>query len=197
MPYLTLAKEAKVRKVVERSVFIAHARPVADEAAAREFLAAVRAAVPEATHHCYAYRLGTEKTEVAHYSDDGEPSGSAGRPILAALRAAGVTNAMVVVARIFGGKKLGIPGLIEAYRQAAAEAIAAAGTKEETTGFLLKVSVPYHRLAALRHAATLHGVEEVSADYGTEVLLHLKVPDETAPAFLGLLAGWGLVPPED
>lgn len=194
MSYLTLAKEAQIRKVVERSVFIAYARGIKDEAAARSFLAAVRAAVPEAAHHCYAYRLGTEKTEIAHCSDDGEPSGSAGRPILSAIRAAGITNAMVVVARIFGGKKLGIPGLIEAYRSAAAEAIAMAGSRWHTPGFLLEVSVPYDRLAAIRHAASLHAAEELSASYGAEVLLHFKVPKEAETAFLGLLAGWGLSP---
>ncbi|NLG85264.1 MAG: hypothetical protein GX493_11810, partial [Firmicutes bacterium] len=98
-----------------------------------------------------------------------------------------------VVARIFGGKKLGIPGLIEAYRSAAAAVIAAAGTKQEVPGFLLEVTVPYDRLAALRHAASLHHAEELSAVYGPEVLLRFKVPEEAKTAFLGLLAGWDLV----
>lgn len=194
MSYLTLAKEACIRKTVERSVFIAHAREVKDETAARRFLAEVRAAVPEAAHHCYAYRLGTEKTEIAHYSDDGEPSGTAGRPILGAMRAAGVTNAMIVVARIFGGKKLGIPGLIEAYRSAAAEAIAAAGTRLRTPCSTLEFALPYDRLAAIRRLASAHGAEELHASYGEHVLLRLRIPKEDEPRFLRDLAGYGLAP---
>ncbi|MGE5598867.1 MAG: IMPACT family protein, partial [Bacteroidota bacterium] len=118
MPYRTVAKEEIRRCVVRHSVFIARVREVADEAAVRRFLAEVKAAEPAADHHCYAYRLG-DQGQFAHSSDGGEPAGTAGRPILGALVAAGVTNAMVVVTRYFGGRKLGIPGLAEAYRSAA------------------------------------------------------------------------------
>ena len=194
MPYLSLAKETCIRKTVERSIFIAHARGVEDADAARNFLAEVRAAVPEAAHHCYAYRLGTEKAETAHCSDDGEPSGTAGRPILGAMRAAGVTNAMIVVARIFGGRKLGIPGLIEAYRSAAAEAIAAAGTRLRAPSSLLEIPVTYDRLAVIRRLAAAQGVEELHATYAEQVLLRLRIPKEDTPRFLRDLAGHGLAP---
>lgn len=140
--YLTLARPAEASSRERSSKFLSFAYPVENEEQIREALDALRKRFYDATHHCYAWRLGPTG-EPFRSNDDGEPSGTAGRPILGQLLSAGVTNCLVVVVRYFGGTKLGVPGLIAAYREAAAEAIAAARTVERTVDRTIKVDFPY------------------------------------------------------
>ncbi len=105
------------------SRFLAFAFPVADQTAIEERLQELKKRFYDARHHCYAYRLGKDG-QTTFATDDGEPAHSAGAPILGAIRSEGLTNILVVVVRYFGGIKLGVRGLIEAYRGAALEAIA-------------------------------------------------------------------------
>jgi putative IMPACT (imprinted ancient) family translation regulator len=123
--YKTLAAPAEAAIKERQSRFRAFAWPVVDEAGVKTHLKNLRAAFPDATHICYAFRLGP-RGDVWGLSDNGEPGGSAGRPILGRLMAAGVSDCMVAVVRWFGGKKLGVPGLIAAYKEAAEEALAVA-----------------------------------------------------------------------
>ena len=104
------------------SKFLAYAYPIRSEQDAREYLAQLRELHPKANHHCYAYRLGLDRN---HYraNDDGEPAGSAGRPILNTLYSQDLTNLLVVVVRYFGGTLLGVPGLINAYKMATLAAL--------------------------------------------------------------------------
>jgi len=104
------------------SKFIAYAYPFTDENGLKDILTEVKNAHPKARHHCYAYRLGMDRS-VYRVNDDGEPSGSAGRPILNTLLSSDLTNILVVVVRYFGGTLLGIPGLINAYKSATQEAV--------------------------------------------------------------------------
>lgn len=104
------------------SKFLAYAYPVRDEKELKEKLKELKALHPKAVHHCYAYRLGLDRNQY-RANDDGEPSGSAGKPILGQIDSAGVTNVLVVVVRYFGGTLLGVPGLINAYKTAAADAL--------------------------------------------------------------------------
>lgn len=104
------------------SKFIAYVFPIADVNDFRERLAALKKEHPKATHHCFAYRLGLDGNNF-RVSDDGEPSGSAGRPILGQLDSRQLSNVLVVVVRYFGGTLLGVPGLINAYKSAAAMAL--------------------------------------------------------------------------
>lgn len=106
------------------SKFIGYAFPVFREEEIKEVIARLRAIHPKARHFCWALRLTPDK-RIFRINDDGEPSGSAGRPILNTLLSAGLTNVLVVVVRYFGGTLLGVPGLINAYKQAAMEAIEA------------------------------------------------------------------------
>ena len=115
------------------SRFIALAYPVETEEEVRSIVGALRKEYHDARHHCYAYRLG-HKGDVFRSSDDGEPSGSAGRPILGQIDSAGLSDVLVVVVRYFGGIKLGVPGLIRAYKSATADAIAAASVVEKVAG---------------------------------------------------------------
>ena len=104
------------------SKFIAYAYPVKDADACKERLNEIKKEHPKATHHCFAYRIGLDGNTY-RVSDDGEPSGSAGRPILGQIDSKSLVNVMVVVVRYFGGTLLGVPGLINAYKSAAALAL--------------------------------------------------------------------------
>jgi uncharacterized YigZ family protein len=104
------------------SKFIAYTFPIAEAGEFKQYLAEVKKEHPKATHHCFAYRLGTDGNNFRS-SDDGEPSGSAGRPILGQIDSKQVTNVLIIVVRYFGGTLLGVPGLINAYKTAAALAM--------------------------------------------------------------------------
>lgn len=125
--YFTIGHFAQVKNTIQKSRFIASIREIGIEHDGRTFLKAMIQQFPDATHHCWAYRLGIGSEELSQYSDAGEPSNSAGLPILQAIRQAGITNVMIVVCRYFGGIKLGISGLIKAYRMTALMALRSAG----------------------------------------------------------------------
>ena len=140
--YLTLEAAAEAASRERSSKFLAYAYPVRTEEEIREHLDALRKRHFDATHHCYAWRLGP-RGERSRTNDDGEPSGTAGKPILGQLLSAEVTDCLIVVVRYFGGTKLGVPGLIAAYREAAAEALAAATVVERTVDREIRVDFPY------------------------------------------------------
>ena len=124
------------------SRFIAKAYPVETEEQVKELVASLRKEYHDARHHCYAYRLG-HLGDRFRSSDDGEPSGSAGRPILGQIDSAGLSDVLVVVVRYFGGIKLGVPGLIRAYKSATADAIASADIVEKVAGRSFRVRFDY------------------------------------------------------
>ena len=124
------------------SRFIAFAYPVESEEEVRAIVSGLRKEYHDARHHCYAYRLGY-KGDVFRSSDDGEPSGSAGRPILGQIDSAGLSDVLVVVVRYFGGIKLGIPGLIRAYKSATADALASAPLTDKVAGRLYRIDFDY------------------------------------------------------
>ncbi|WP_290383452.1 YigZ family protein [uncultured Alistipes sp.] len=140
--YLTVEAAAEAASRERSSKFLAYAYPVRSEEEIREHLDALRKRHFDATHHCYAWRLGP-RGERWRANDDGEPSGTAGKPILGQLLSAEVTDCLIVVVRYFGGTKLGVPGLIAAYREAAAEALAAATVVERTVDREIRVDFPY------------------------------------------------------
>jgi len=142
-PYKTLMKRADDEFIVNKSRFIGHAKPVETEEEALAFLAEMREKYADATHNCYAYIIGPNMG-VMRYSDDGEPGGTAGMPIIEVMKARGVTNCCVVVTRYFGGILLGAGGLVRAYTQGAVVAINAAqvGVMHPTARYLMDVSYP-------------------------------------------------------
>ncbi len=129
--YLTIKGAAEAVFKDKGSKFYAFAFPVESEERIREHLDALRKRYYDATHHCYAWRLGPRGEEF-RANDDGEPSSTAGKPILGQMLSRNITNALVVVVRYFGGTKLGVPGLINAYRESAALALDGAETEERT-----------------------------------------------------------------
>jgi len=116
---------------------------VQSEEEVKPLLDALRKRYHDATHHCYAWRLGVGAEEQSRVNDDGEPAGTAGRPILGQMMSHGVTNLLVVVVRYFGGTKLGVPGLIAAYKGSAAALLERAQVVERTVNVLISVTFPY------------------------------------------------------
>ncbi|MBQ3574615.1 MAG: YigZ family protein [Clostridia bacterium] len=142
-PYKTLIKAADDSFIVNKSRFIGYGRPCETEEEALAFLSEIRAKHKDANHNCYAYIIGSNMG-VMRYSDDGEPGGTAGMPIIEVMKARGVTNCAVVVTRYFGGVLLGAGGLVRAYSQGAAAAINACGVgvMHPTARYLMEVSYP-------------------------------------------------------
>ena len=140
--YLTIAEPAEAIYKERSSKFLTYAYPVESEEEIKELLDALRKEYYDATHHCYAYRLGAQG-EVYRANDDGEPSGTAGKPILGQLLSANLTNCLVVVVRYFGGTKLGVSGLIQAYKESTAEVIAVSKIIEKTVDSIIKINFDY------------------------------------------------------
>ena len=139
--YLTIAEPAEAIYKERSSKFLAYAYPVESEEV-KEHLDRLHKEFFDATHHCYAYRIGAEG-EHFRANDDGEPSGTAGKPILGQLLSSQITNCLVVVVRYFGGTKLGVSGLIQAYKESTAEVLAVSHIIEKTVDTLFDITFPY------------------------------------------------------
>ncbi len=146
--YCTLTTRGESLFKDKGSKFYGYAFPIREEEEIREILEEIKALHPKARHHCYAWRMGYAGE---HYraNDDGEPSGSAGKPILNALLSAGVTFGLVVVVRYFGGTLLGVPGLIHAYREAASDALASAEKEVRTINTAVRVDYDFDQTNAV------------------------------------------------
>lgn len=127
------------------SRFLAFCHPVETEEEVREIVLGYKKEYHDARHHCFAYRLGLDGAKF-RASDDGEPAGSSGRPILGQIDSAGLSDVLVVVVRYFGGIKLGIPGLIRAYKTSTADAIASAQIVDKIAGEFYRVTFPYESM---------------------------------------------------
>ena len=152
----------------KNSRFIVTAAPVDDEPAAQALRASVAAEMPDANHHCWAWRIAVPSIDRA--GDDGEPSGSAGRPILAQLSGHELVNSAVIVTRYFGGTKLGVGGLVRAYGGAAGEAIAAAESVAWEPQTELKLVHSHSDLVNVERALSDLDASTLAIDYGTEVI---------------------------
>ncbi len=140
--FLTVKQQAESVFTDKGSKFIAFAFPITNEADIKPLLLQLKAIHPKANHHCWAMRLGPDRT-IFKVNDDGEPSGTAGRPILNVLLSKNITNTLVVVVRYFGGRLLGVPGLISAYKTATEQVIAAAGVIEQVSNDVYSVEFDY------------------------------------------------------
>jgi uncharacterized YigZ family protein len=166
-----------------RSRFIGRVCPACDEDEALAFLQEIRARHWDATHNVYAYLL--REGSLMRYSDDGEPQGTAGLPVLDVLRRAGVYNLICVVTRYFGGVLLGTGGLVRAYARAAREALDAAGLATMRRWTRLTVACPYPLLVPVRQEIAAAGGVEESVEYAADVSIALWMPAPLAGAFIG------------
>ena len=164
---VTLAKEVSVEMEERKSVFIGHAKPVSSEEEARAFIDAKKKEYHDATHNVYAYFLNGGA--VARYSDDGEPQGTAGMPVLNVVKLSGATDLCVVVTRYFGGILLGAGGLVRGYSASAKQAIDEAGMAVFEDYAVLQVKVSYSDYQKLTVALEKLGASEDSCDFGEDV----------------------------
>ena len=165
------------------SRFVATAGPAASVEAARAFIAEIRAEMPDATHHVYAYIIGHGATTTLGMSDDGEPSGTAGRPALAVLRGSGLGDAVLVVTRYFGGTLLGTGGLVRAYGDAARAVLAALPRAEKVERRELAVTLPYAAYEPARRLVAAHAGSILGEDFAADVTLRVLLPAAQATAF--------------
>lgn len=146
------------------SKFIAYAHPVISEAEIKQILEFVRSEHQTARHFCYAYKLG-HSGDVYRANDDGEPSGSAGKPILGQLTKYNLTDILIVVVRYFGGTKLGVGGLINAYKIAAAESIKQSEIIKKTVSQQFQLTFPYERLKGVEQMIKKLNIEIIERDF--------------------------------
>jgi uncharacterized YigZ family protein len=173
--FLSIAERFRFEpEKIKGSRHIATLAPISDEAAVAVLLDELRAEFPDANHHAYAWRLG-RRGERFYYSDDGEPSGSAGRPILQHLEGRDVTNLILVVSRIFGGTKLGVGGLVRAYGGAARAVLDAVSIVEVIPKIKIEVEFPYGCSNAIQALLHTRDIQTLSADYGEQVTMVLEV----------------------
>lgn len=185
--FTTLAAESRAESRVQRSRFLAIAFPVSSEEAFTGRLEATRAEMFDATHHCWAWRLF--EGERSRSSDAGEPSGSAGRPILQAIQSAALHDAGVIVVRWFGGVKLGTGGLGRAYRDAAHAALEGAAVAERWLYERLSVTAPHRDANLLFRMVRPPDIVLASSEFGAEAHFELDVRRSLAGAVAAELEG--------
>lgn len=173
--YRTLAAPAQAEFKDKGSRFLAYGWPIQSEADIRPLLDQLRADHPKAVHWCYAWRLGADGARY-RANDDGEPSGSAGRPILGQIDSAGLTQVLVVVVRYFGGTLLGVPGLIQAYKSVTADALAGASIHEQEVRALYRLQCGYPVLSDALRIARQHQAEVLQQELLEDCVLTLAVP---------------------
>ena len=172
--YRTLAGPSTGEFRDRGSKFLAYAFPAYSEEEWQERLEEVRKDHPKARHHCYAWRLGLDGNQF-RANDDGEPSGTAGRPILGQIDSFGLTNVVVVVVRYFGGTLLGTSGLIQAYRESTAAALAAGEIVERTVEEVFRLNFTYALMSPVMNAVKALELEMVHQDFGEQAALDIAV----------------------
>lgn len=166
--------------VEKKSRFIATVRKVESEEEAVLFIEEMKKKYWDARHNCSAFVIGT-RGELSRCSDDGEPSGTAGRPMLEVLLGDGVRNVAVVVTRYFGGVLLGTGGLVRAYTQAVQAGLAASTIGEMCQGYEILIKIDYNGIGKVLYLLGQHAVEAFESDYGVDVSLKIRVRVQDAP----------------
>lgn len=177
--FRSLRRRGMVELIVQKSRFIGWASPASTEQEALRLIDEAKAEYPDATHHCYAYVVHDE-APVIRFHDDGEPSGTAGRPILEVLTREGLQNAAVVVTRYFGGTLLGAGGLTRAYGRSAKQAADAAGIVTYELHQRLRLQLPYTAYGAVEHLLRSEGIVTHEPEFATDVALTFDVPHDLA-----------------
>lgn len=186
--YRVPAGPARAEIEIARSRFIASLdiSPSAD--AAREFIQAIRSEFAGASHYVYAFRAGFPPSVVEGMSDDGEPAGTSGPPVLAVLRGSNAGDLVIVVTRYFGGTKLGTGGLVRAYTEAAQAVLARAVFKDKRDLVTVGVDLPYALFEICRRAIEAEGGEIISQSFEASVTLMLRIERNNAERLSGVLA---------
>ena len=184
--YQTIARVGEAELVIKKSRFIGRAAPVQSAGAAVEFIASIKTQHWDASHNVWAYSL--REGQLRRYSDDGEPQGTAGLPVLETLQKQGLVDCAVVVTRYFGGTLLGTGGLTRAYGQSASAAVEAAGIVTMAPCQVLRVACGYGFYGALQRLMEAHGATVLDTQFAGEIIVTLRLRTEDAQAFAAQLA---------
>ncbi len=177
-PYQILASACEYTHEEKRSLFSAILRPVSSRGQAMAELEEIRKSWPGASHYCWAYILGdTEQPQAQAFSDNGEPAGTAGKPILNVLGHRQAGNCLAVVVRVFGGVKLGAGGLVRAYSAAVSQALDSACWQMVTPTAEVLIHTSFAQEERIRHLLSLSGLEPSASDYSDQVSLSVAVPE--------------------
>lgn len=171
----------RVEHVIDRSRFLCTLGPVSSVDEAQAFVREISREFPDATHHCWAYVVGAPgSSDRIGLSDDGEPHGTAGRPMFTVLQHSGVGDLAAVVTRYYGGVKLGTGGLVKAYGGVVQDALAAMPRVMRVTRLALLVTIDYAAISAVKQRLPEFEVELLDEQYGVDVRMHLRCPEEHA-----------------
>lgn len=167
----------------KKSKFIAHIENIENEEDATAYINNLKKQYWDARHNCYAYVLG-DNNEIQRFSDDGEPGGTAGKPILEVINGSGLRNVVIVVTRYFGGVLLGTGGLVRAYQKSSIDAIDKSGIAQKLHGVVVTVNVDYGLVGKLQYITATLGIHELNSNYGEKVDFEYLVPDDVYNKFL-------------
>lgn len=186
-PYLIPVEPVRTEIIVTKSRFITSIAPVFTVDEAKAYLQQIRSEMPDASHHVYAYRIGHGKSVIESMSDAGEPSGTAGPPVLAVLRGSDIGDIIVIVTRYFGGTLLGTGGLVRAYGDAAREGLDALKTELKIAKTLLGIETPYGWYELIKRLIDEHNGEIQDESFTGDVTIMAQFPDDDITAFSSAL----------
>lgn len=186
--YYTISKKGEAQFREKMSRFISFAEKVEDAETARRIVKDYQNEYHDSRHVCWAYMLGPERN-VWQLNDNGEPSGTAGKPILGQINSKNLTNVLVVVVRYFGGIKLGTPGLIAAYREAARLALEDAGVEEMHNMMTVRVTFPYMAADGVMKVVKATETEVVDRTFDNTCSMLLRFREDNAPEIIGRIKG--------
>ena len=172
MAYITVRDFGEDRFIEKKSEFIGYAKRCVTEEEAKEFVLEIKNMHKQATHNCWAYAIG-ETMSIQRYSDDGEPQGTAGIPILEVLKKSNITDCAIVVTRYYGGVLLGAGGLTRAYTKGASIALASAGVVEKIKGARLILSLDYDLLGKVQYICNQNNWHMEETEYADNVKIHI------------------------
>jgi len=175
--------EIRREQVVVNSRFIATLAPVLSIEDARAFIARIKKEFEDASHNVPAYIIGGGNTVTEYFSDDGEPSGTAGKPVLAVLRGSGLGDVAVVVTRYFGGTLLGTGGLVKAYTESTQLVVNAAERGRRVPVHVAMVAIPYNLLERVRLVVARHNGEVLEEDFAGDITMTMQFPVDSFEAF--------------
>ena len=182
-PYSVPLSEIRREHIVVNSRFIATLAPVFSIDEARAFMARIKKEFADATHNVPVYIIGGGNTVTEYFSDDGEPSGTSGKPVLAVLRGSGFGDVAIVITRYFGGTLLGTGGLVKAYTESAQLVVNAVGRGQRVAVYVAMLAIPYNLLERLRLLVNRQYGEVLGEDFGAEVILTVRLPTDSFEAF--------------
>jgi len=181
--YLVPLKEIRREHIVVNSRFIATIAPAFSIDEARAFIKRIKHEFADASHNVPAYIIGGGNTVTEYFSDDGEPSGTSGKPALAVLRGSGLGDAALVITRYFGGALLGTGGLVKAYTESAQLVVNAVGRGRRVPVHVVRLAIPYTLLERVRLLSARRHGEILGEDFGAEITMTMQLPVEILNAF--------------